>query len=443
MAYRDCMNWVGGQASIPHFVSEAKERGCCRKISGWASWLEPGKSRVFLAHRGDRKRAEKGVIFGFFEIAGADMVQSPVVCDEALRLSRKEAQQQRSGVQPELWETKSTTQPEPSADELIDFMVDLLLDCAQADAPLPGAWVMSSFQSSIEAERICGLRPVGIQPDAAKRMDVDYWWSQDSGLYLVDELTRTIDKLLCELLKELIKEALKKNGKSPQTIKELNLQLLHQAEGKPAQTNRGKRKLRGGADIFERAVAQAKEAKEKSHRLPAGLEDYCHVHGSLVTFKQPYPCYCQIPSAAFQNYLRIDGDELLAQITDYYRGKAEREVELPLYFDDSRPLKSEAITTILARKTGMNRAMARRSIDALVELIAEELSEDILPARELRGDKAVGSHKVWINGLGTFDVTVFPGGEGRKPVTGETIDLPRSLRVKFRPGAPLKRKVNQ
>lgn len=81
MACTDGMIWVGqsyvsilchskkscaiplAEKERPHcFVHEAECRGCCRKVPMAPAWLVPGKSRIFLAHRGGTKGKERGRI---------------------------------------------------------------------------------------------------------------------------------------------------------------------------------------------------------------------------------------------------------------------------------------------------------------------------------------------------------------------------------------------
>ncbi|MCP3962440.1 MAG: HU family DNA-binding protein [bacterium] len=85
---------------------------------------------------------------------------------------------------------------------------------------------------------------------------------------------------------------------------------------------------------------------------------------------------------------------------------------------------------LLAKKTGMGRAMARRVVESLGDLIAEELAAD-----------EDGSHKLRISGLGTFDTKLSAAREGRNPATGETIQIPAKKRIRFRATAPLKRRI--
>jgi DNA-binding protein HU-beta len=45
---------------------------------------------------------------------------------------------------------------------------------------------------------------------------------------------------------------------------------------------------------------------------------------------------------------------------------------------------------------------------------------------------------VTLKGFGTFRTSVASARKGRNPITGETIDIPESTRVKFKPSQALK-----
>ena len=444
MAYRDCLDWVGEGYSIAGFAAEAEKRGCCRKVSGWAPWLEPGNSRVFLAHRGGMKPLEKGVIFGYYELAGADVVMSPVTGAEALRLGAAAKEQGGQEQLRDFWEAELSTslgpgkpdtkkpprsKPDPARDDLVDFLVDLLIDCDQPPIPIPGGNGVTTVQASLEEERWCGFRPFGEPPSESVMADPDFWWRRQSAVYLVDGLARGIDDLLCELLKELIKEELKNRGRSSKSLKETQRELLSAAGNRSHRGGRGKKPRRRGAKIFDQAVEQAAAKGGFAPSVPRGLKRHCELRGGLVLFDTPYPVYYQLPRAHFRGYLRIDGDDLLDQITAYYGG-GEREIELPFFIDDTRPLAWPSTIALLAKRTGMGKAQTHRVLDSLTELITEELAAD-----------QDGSHALRISGLGTFSTRPTKARTGRNPSTGKPIKIPAGRRIRFSAAAPLKRRV--
>ena len=88
--------------------------------------------------------------------------------------------------------------------------------------------------------------------------------------------------------------------------------------------------------------------------------------------------------------------------------------------------KGELIAAI-AEKSGLTRAQAGETLDAVIESITEALK---------KGDD------VKIVGFGTFVVTDRPAGVARNPRTGEQVPVAASKAPKFRAGAGLKDAVN-
>ena len=83
--------------------------------------------------------------------------------------------------------------------------------------------------------------------------------------------------------------------------------------------------------------------------------------------------------------------------------------------------KTELIDKI-ANKAGLNKADARKALDAVTESIKEAL---------------VAGDKVALIGFGTFNVADRPAREGINPATKEKIQIPAKKVVKFKPGAEL------
>ena len=88
--------------------------------------------------------------------------------------------------------------------------------------------------------------------------------------------------------------------------------------------------------------------------------------------------------------------------------------------------KAELIAQIAA-KANLTKAAAERSVNAMLESIQEFLAED---------------GKLTLTGFGTFAVEERQERPGRKPRTGESIQIAASKVVKFRPGKQLKDAVN-
>lgn len=88
--------------------------------------------------------------------------------------------------------------------------------------------------------------------------------------------------------------------------------------------------------------------------------------------------------------------------------------------------RSELIAA-LAEKTGVTKAFAKLNLDAMLDIVTEQLAE---------------GNSVSLVGFGTFEVRDRPGRTGRNPATGAAISIPASRAPAFKPGATLKKEVN-
>lgn len=88
--------------------------------------------------------------------------------------------------------------------------------------------------------------------------------------------------------------------------------------------------------------------------------------------------------------------------------------------------KSELIANVAA-KSGLKKKDAESAISAFVEVVQQALIE---------GDK------VQLIGFGTFEVRQRAARTGRKPATGEEIQIPASNNPVFKAGKALKDAVN-
>lgn len=77
----------------------------------------------------------------------------------------------------------------------------------------------------------------------------------------------------------------------------------------------------------------------------------------------------------------------------------------------------------LAEKTGLKKMDAQAALDALVDIVAMELSK---------------GQEVRITGFGIFDVAQRKAREARNPRTGEAVKVPASRRPRFKAGKQLK-----
>lgn len=88
--------------------------------------------------------------------------------------------------------------------------------------------------------------------------------------------------------------------------------------------------------------------------------------------------------------------------------------------------KTELIDSI-AGKSGLSKADAAKALDALVESVAEGLSN---------GDR------IALVGFGSWSVEQRSARAGRNPRTGDAIQIPAKKVVKFKAGAGLSNAVN-
>ena len=89
--------------------------------------------------------------------------------------------------------------------------------------------------------------------------------------------------------------------------------------------------------------------------------------------------------------------------------------------------KAELVAA-LAAKTNTTKKAAEESLDALVEVVTEELKE---------------GGKVQLVGFGSLDVKKRAARKGRNPQTGEEIKIPASKAPVFKAGKALKDAVNK
>lgn len=89
--------------------------------------------------------------------------------------------------------------------------------------------------------------------------------------------------------------------------------------------------------------------------------------------------------------------------------------------------KSELVAT-LAEKTGLTKKSAETSLNALVEIITDELKN---------------GGKIQLVGFGTFETRKRAARKGRNPQTGEEMKISASTVPVFKAGKALKDSVNK
>lgn len=395
MSTTDSLLWIGSRYTIPRFVHEAMERGCCRKVPSRPAWLaEGGRHRVFLAHQDDLSH-QHGVIFGYFELAGVD----EVISDASFAKRRN----RRLG-------------SESDEDGWIETFIDALLDCESEPGLIP------HFRTRLETRRICGLRPF-------ESSDRQAHSSRRPAYYLVDQLTREIDRQFCMLIKALVKEVmaerekLEAGGKRRRMTYE-DLEALRREVEERASTR----------DLFGRAIKNAHRFTPTPPDLPSALAKHTEVRGTLVLFKEPYPVFQRLPNASFRSSVTLDGDELLAEVAEAYQQEASdtlsawraRQVSLPYIREENGPLTQAALVAELAQTCQVSKALASDFLHNLEHLIADELRRRGL---------------VRLSKIGRFSTGPRQERRGRNPATGESAVIPAGVAIRFRPAAALSRQL--
>lgn len=90
-------------------------------------------------------------------------------------------------------------------------------------------------------------------------------------------------------------------------------------------------------------------------------------------------------------------------------------------------MKKADLISALAGKSGIKKVEAQKVIDALIEIIGDELAK---------------GEKIQIAGFGTFEVSERPAREGRNPRSGETLTIEASKSPHFKASKTLKGRMN-
>ena len=86
----------------------------------------------------------------------------------------------------------------------------------------------------------------------------------------------------------------------------------------------------------------------------------------------------------------------------------------------------EDLKSAVAARAGLPKAQTDQALTAFIEHLQTSLGQ---------GDK------ISLPGVGQFEIAERAARQGRNPQTGETIAIPASKAVKFKPGKELKEKV--
>jgi DNA-binding protein HU-beta len=87
------------------------------------------------------------------------------------------------------------------------------------------------------------------------------------------------------------------------------------------------------------------------------------------------------------------------------------------------PMTKAELITAVSEKTEMNKKSAEAAVNAVLAAIADDLA---------------AGNRVQLAGFGTFEVKTRAARTGLNPRTKETIEIPESKSVGFKPAKPLK-----
>jgi hypothetical protein len=251
----DCLIWVGqSYPTIQDFVDEARRLGCSRKVPFWPAWLGKG-SRIFLAHHGGLKGPDEGVIFGYYELGGVDVIFEPADYDEYRRCRTEEqkmafwARRRPHGGLP-----VHLNAPRSPNDDVAKFLADLRC-CDDAGKPGFGCGFTTSETTLVEP-RHCGENGLRYPAEDGR-----------PTFYLVDKLAREISLEFCRELKNVV-----------------------------AKETREDTRWQQGAPAFHRAAERVRSRRVKT---------------SLVLLPKPHRVFQHKEHAWFRGMAHIDGGRVI------------------------------------------------------------------------------------------------------------------------------------
>lgn len=415
------------------YVHEAEWQGCCRKVPTLPKWIVPGQSKVFLAHQDNLKSKTKARIFGYFvlertEVLTALLRKVPLPLQDPTEVEGRDGRKligkcwdgsrivSHRYVKGK-WVPTGDRGPEPPVATPCKDGEKLKHECWDKSFIVTHKCVNGEW---VETNNKCPDPPFGGCKDGAKltqrcpdgsiivtHICVDGEWVsthqrcpkripvhntmfglprscslrlKPGGNYLVDaraaEVTDRFDE---ELQRSHIMQ-----------------------EYSDAQNDRDRaRCIRKGHALFKRIVDEIAAKRRHKTRIPPKLRRKAKLRGELVLFNNP-PIIERYPKAAFRSALRINGDSLIKQISD---GVHIATID---YCDWS-------LTGQLATRLKTNKAIAKRFLKALSQIMESELEE--------RGS-------VKLHDMCRFSVVGRKERKGRNPQTGETITIPARKVVK-------------
>jgi nucleoid DNA-binding protein len=401
----DAMIWVGNKShqwqTIDEFIKEAQLRGCCRHIPSVYGWMEFGKTKIFLAGKGKHKEESRGSLFGYFTLNRIEIITESKIaqslpgkkkggyvwpCDikqyiKYIKELKKEGHSDR--IIKDLLTEKLQIDyiPKFSRDEickkpsrrrikiksrqkgeygeengfldLIEKILKFINEKWLKEKKVKNKSFLVCFSSAIgEGERGCSIR------------------TKIGSVYVVDALCAAIHDKNRQLLTEYL-EAGKKLGKTEQEIldkiKKENKALWSEWFWKRKIDKWSIEELINTySEPFRIAVKTTYKKWDLMHTVDSRIKDKVNIYGELVVFKKPYPILERIPQAAFRGICRINGDELINQISKHTGEKAL--IPTIYYCNGGGKIDMKKISTkkelslLLTQKLNLNIACANRVI---------------------------------------------------------------------------------
>ncbi len=425
-------------SSIKGYIKEAMELGCCRRIPQLPYWAVPGKSQVFLVHRGHHKRPDRGSIFGYYVLKRIEFIAH------------------QEGPDPiEQYRGKS-----PWSDVYREEFEERVASCRGAGNA--EACIRNKYPKKLKDNLLRDVCRGEIKRGKIKRGEIEFN-GRPSRRYK-DPFEKLLDEILEEFMKkcwEKILERMKNDDYAPvpqeladggggmgcskrkdpgaaylvnalysEIIDAYHKKFYHwlEHEGRREHPGASRGKLIKELKATESKIIYPEEGNKLFREVKREvLVSRKPKAGELVLFDEPYPIFQHSPHAAFRGYLHIDGDELLKQINK--GGKAVTPI-IPYCngsgIEPGKPMTKAQLVTHLVAKVGLQRAVANRFLRQLSELVPDELNR---------------TEAITLPGLGKMVLSERKARQGINPRTRKKIQIPAKKVIKFRPAKGLKDKI--
>lgn len=299
----DILIWVGqAYSTIDSYIEEAQRQGCSRRLPGLFHWIEPGRTRVFLAHKDGNKDDAYGSLFGYYTINSLHVVYDDISIGRG------------SGIHKHRPVLRPNVRPPQNRKELEEYIFTkkiVLVRRMQGEkvepSDLPGDlikdwvedWLKNQLKNAIKkAIHEHGVRhiPWSVEPDNPERLcgGVSGLGSgRFPGTYASDEIG---DWLLdCVLDWSLEEDELEEEYFWEEVVEEKIVVVKRRKQKRPE------------PGISRSGRISVNDIYEYYGNPPPDLS-------GLVVFEKPYPLYYHPPQASFRGIQRIDGDSLLLKV---------------------------------------------------------------------------------------------------------------------------------